>query len=177
MRWLQCVLIMLAISVPAGAHAELKLAAADGLLIEHHYAVPASIDKIWDALAHPEAWWPADHTWSGSSANLSLLLEAGGCFCERWSGGSAEHGRVVLVQGHTLLRIEAALGPLQDMAVVGVLTIRLADTAEGSDIGVTYRISGTVAHQLVALSDTIDRVVGQQFAGLAAAVSAPPSAP
>lgn len=177
MRWLQCAVVMLTLSAAPTAYAELKLAAADAVLVEHHYAVPATTEQVWNNLLHPEDWWPADHTWSGSAANLSLQPDAGGCFCERWSGSSVEHGRVIMVQGHTLLRIDAALGPLQDMAVTGVLTIRLTDTAGGSDIGVTYRVSATPAHQLVALADTLDRVVGQQFAGLAAAVSARASAP
>lgn len=150
------------------ARAELKLAAPDGLLVEHRYEAKASLEQTWAALIRPQAWWPSDHTWSGSAANLSLRPEAGGCFCEHWPQGSAEHGRVVMAQPQQMLRIVGALGPLQDMAVNAVLTIRLAAVGDATQIVVTYRVGGTAAHRLQELSGVIDQVVGGQFSGLTA---------
>lgn len=168
MSWLQIALLAAATLLPAAASAELKLAAADGVLVEHRYQVRATSERTWEALIRPAAWWPSDHTWSGSAANLSLQPEAGGCFCERWANGSVEHGRVVMAMPPQTLRIVGALGPLQEMAVLGVLTIQLAANAEGTQVVVTYRVSATPAHQLQALSEAIDQVVGGQFSGLAA---------
>lgn len=167
MQWLRMGLLAVVAMAPMAVRAELKLAADDGLLVEHRYQVKASPERTWDALMHPEGWWPNDHTWSGSAANLSLQPEAGGCFCERWPQGSAEHGRVVMIRTNQLLRISGALGPLQEMAVVGVLTIQLAASDEGTVVVVSYRVSATPAHQLLALSGVVDEVVRGQFSGLA----------
>jgi uncharacterized protein YndB with AHSA1/START domain len=111
------------LSLAAGA--EVKFAAADGFLIEHRFTIPAPAAKVWEALLHPEDWWPSDHTWSGDRANLRWSAEAGACFCERWAGGSVEHGRVVMAMPGRLLRLSAALGPLQEMGVTGVINFAL----------------------------------------------------
>src|SRR5687767_3389952 len=73
------------------------------------------------------AWWDPAHTWSGSAKNLSLEARAGGCFCEKLEGGgSVQHARVLFAQPGQMLRLEGALGPLQDMAATGVLSYTLA---------------------------------------------------
>jgi uncharacterized protein YndB with AHSA1/START domain len=125
-------------------------------------------------LQHPEGWWPSDHTWSGAAANLSLSAEAGGCFCERWAEGSAEHGRVVMSRPAQLLRLRAALGPLQEMGVAGVLTIALTAKGDGSEAVVTYRVSGDASHALDKLAPIVDQVLGMQFGNFAAYASQPP---
>ena len=138
----------LALLLPFAAVAEVKQSAADGAIIEHHFQVSASPDVAWSALTHPERWWPSDHTWSGSAANMRLQAEAGACFCENWGENSAEHGRVVMAVPGKLLRINGALGPLQDMAVTGVLSIQLAAKDGGTEATVTYRLSGDASHKL-----------------------------
>ena len=90
-------LAVLVALAPAIAGAEVKSAAPDAMLIELRYTIAAPAAKVWESLVHPERWWPADHTWSGKRENLSLSAEVGGCFCERWEGGSVEHGRVIMV--------------------------------------------------------------------------------
>ena len=75
---------------PLCADAEVKFASADGFLIEHRFTIAAPAAKVWEMLQHPERWWPADHTWSGKRENLSLVADAGGCFCERWDGGQGQ---------------------------------------------------------------------------------------
>ena len=112
-------------ALPCAAVAEVKSASADGFLIEHRFTIAAPAAKAWESLLHPERWWPADHTWSGKRENLSLAADIGGCFCERWDGNSVEHGRVILVMPGKMLRLDAALGPLQEMAVSGVITVSL----------------------------------------------------
>lgn len=143
--------------------AELRQSAPDGALIEHHFRMNVTPGRAWDALLQPALWWPSDHTWSADSANLSLQAEAGGCFCERWNEGSAEHAHVILVQPGKLLRMRGSLGPLQEMSVSGVLTITLKQAAGGTDAVVTYRISGDASHELDAFMPVVDKVIGQQF--------------
>ncbi len=153
---------------PLAAQAEVKSAAPDSFLIEQRYEIPAPAAKVWEELLHPERWWPSDHTWSGDRANLRLSAEAGACFCERWVGGSAEHGRVVMAIPGSLLRMNATLGPLQEMAVSGVITVTLAEKDGRTELVVTHRVSGDASHQLDKIAPVVDQVNAQQFGGLAA---------
>jgi uncharacterized protein YndB with AHSA1/START domain len=124
-------------------------------------------------LVRPERYWPSDHTWSGSAANLSLVPEAGGCYCERWAGGSAEHGRVVMAIPGKRLRIRGALGPFQEMPVTGVLTVSLVAAGSGTEATVTYSLGGDESLKLGDMAAVVDPVVRQQFAGFATLASAP----
>ncbi|MCM2311065.1 MAG: SRPBCC domain-containing protein [Steroidobacteraceae bacterium] len=160
--------LLLALLLPGAAGAEVKLATPDALVIEHRFAIAATPMAAWNALVHPERFWPNAHTWSGEAANMSLTADAGGCFCERWSGGSAEHGRVLMAIPGKVLRIRGSLGPFQDMGVTGVLTVTLAATATGTDATVTYRLFGNASHRLGDMASGVDPVIRQQFEGFAA---------
>jgi uncharacterized protein YndB with AHSA1/START domain len=160
-------------SLPMAAGAALEFAAADGMRIRHEFRIAAPAAKAWESLVHPERWWPTDHTWSGRREALSLAPEAGGCYCERWERASAEHGRVIMVKPNELLRLSASLGPLQEFAVAGVLTITLAEKAGVTTAVVTYRVSGDVAHRLDGLAPIVDKVIGLQFGNFAAHAAQP----
>jgi uncharacterized protein YndB with AHSA1/START domain len=153
--------------VPLATAAEVKLGAPDGMLIVHEYRITASAEKAWESLVHPERWWPEDHTWSGKRASLSLDAQAGGCYCERWDGGSAEHGRVVVAVPGKMLNLDAALGPFLDMAISGILSIMLTENDGVTTAEVKYRVSGDPAHKLDGLAPIVDQVLGIQFGGFA----------
>lgn len=153
------------------AGAEVMLAAPDALVIEHRFQVAATPEQAWEVLVHPERYWPKNHTWSGDSSNLSLVPHAEGCFCERWTDASAEHGRVIMALPGRLLRFRGALGPFQEMAVTGVMTIKLAPKDGGTEAVVTYRLSGGPSHRLGDMAQGVDPVIRQQFAGFAALAS------
>lgn len=157
----------------ATAGAEVRQSSADGAIIEHRFQIPGAPKDVWAVLVHPEKWWPADHTWSGDPAYMQLNDQAGGCFCEKWGENSAEHGRVVMSLPGQLLRIRGSLGPFQEMAVTGVLTVRLAAKDGGTEATVTYRLSGDASHQLAAMMPVVDKVVGQQFGSFARYASEP----
>lgn len=160
-------------SWPLAAAAEVKSAAPDSFLIEQRWVIPAPAAKVWEDLLHPERWWPSDHTWSGDRANLRLSAEAGACFCERWAGGSVEHGRVVMAIPGSLLRMSATLGPLQEMALSGVITVTLAEKDGKTEMVMTHRVSGDASHQLDKIAPIVDQVNAQQFGGLAADAARP----
>jgi uncharacterized protein YndB with AHSA1/START domain len=159
---------LLTLACTLDASAAVTQSSASGMTIEHRYAVAATPAQAWSALAHPELWWPSDHTWSGNASNLRLDAQAGGCFCENWGESSAEHGRVVMSRPGELLRIQAALGPLQELAVSAVLTVKLAPAAGGgTEATVTYRVSGDPSHGLDRYAAAVDQVLGQQFGNFA----------
>lgn len=154
-------------ALPLAAAAEVKLATADAMLIEHRFTIAAPAAKAWDTLVHPERYWPADHTWSGKRESLSIDPVAGGCYCERWDGGSAVHGRVVMAIPGRTLTLNAALGPFLEMAVSGILSIKLEEKEGTTTAVVRYRVSGDPAHKLDALAPVVDQVLGMQFGAFA----------
>ena len=149
------------------AHAEVSQSAADGFLIVISNPVGATPEKTWTALGQVQHWWNAEHTWSGKAANLSLKPEAGGCFCERWAEGSAEHGRVVMALPGKLLRLDAALGPLQEFALTGALSFWIKTDEDGAtQLNVEYRVNGAGASGLDAFAPKVDEVLSMQVARL-----------
>ncbi len=159
--------LSLALLSPMAGFAEVKQSSPDGAVVEHRYQVTATPQATWDALVHPEHWWPSQHTWSGNSANLQLIAHAGGCYCESWGENSVEHGRVVMSLPGKELRILGALGPLQEMAVTAVLKISLAAKDGGTEAVVTYRMSGDASRKLDAIVPAVDRALGEQFGAFA----------
>ena len=153
--------------LPVAAAAEVRLATPDALVIEHRFAISASPRAAWEVLVHPERYWPAEHTWSGDAKHLSLVADAGGCFCERWTDAGVEHGRVVMAIPGQRLRFRGALGPFQEQPVTGVLTVSLAPSGVGTEAVVTYRLSGDPSQKLGDLAAVVDPVILQQFAGFA----------
>lgn len=118
----------------------------------------------WRALIRIPAWWDPAHTWSGAARNLSLDARAGGCFCEKLAdGGSVQHARVVFAQPGKTLRMDGALGPLQEMAVTGVLTYSLAPDGPGTRITMTYMVAGAITMDAAKLAPLVDQVMAGQF--------------
>lgn len=150
------------------AQAEVKQAAADGFLLAYSAPVSAAPAKAWAGLSQVQQWWSDEHTWSGKAANLSLQPTAGGCFCERWPQGSAEHGHVVMALPERLLRLDAALGPLQEFALKGMLSfwIKAGEDGKGAVFDVEYRVNGAAASGLDQLAPQVDSVLGAQIGRL-----------
>jgi uncharacterized protein YndB with AHSA1/START domain len=123
-------------------------------------------------------WWDPKHTWSGSAKNLKLEPRAGGCFCEKLpDGGSVQHARVIFAQPGKLLRLEGALGPLQEMAVTGVLSFSLAPDGPGTRIRMTYRVAGVLTMDSAKLAPLVDQVMGIQLERLRAFAGGAPAGP
>ncbi len=151
------------------ARAEVAESSPSAFLLRAEETVPASPEQTWRHLVRIGSWWGGDHTYSRASANLRLEARAGGCWCERWSGGGVEHGRVVLVMerdGVRTLRINAPLGPLQEMAVQGVLTFTITPHANGSRLSMTYRVAGDAGLGLNAIAPVVDTVLTEQYGRL-----------
>ena len=138
-------------------------ASASTFEVVHAIDVAAPVETAWQALARPGKWWPKAHTWTGDASKLSLELTAGGCFCERWGDGSAAHGRVLMVRKHELVRLDAPLGPLQEMGLDGLLTVTLEAAGERTKAIVTFRVRGDASQELDKLAPVVDKVVGEQW--------------
>ena len=147
------VLIAATSLLAVSAQAAVKEVKDGAFTIEAVVLAEAAPAKVYADLLRPSAWWIPAHTWSGSARNLKLEGKAGGCFCEKLAdGGSVQHGRVIFARPGQLLRLDAALGPLQDMAVVGVLTFSLAPDAGGTRITMSYKVSGAMSMDAAKLA-------------------------
>src|SRR5262249_31356777 len=132
------------------ARADIVASAPGAFMISAEADVAATPQQTYAALVQIGRWWSSDHTYSGAAVNLSIDPHAGGCFCERWSGGSVQHGQIVMAfarDNTRMLRIMTALGPLQEMGVTGVWTFTITPRqgASGAHIVMNYRVSGDPA--------------------------------
>ena len=122
---------------------------------------------LWQRLQHPESWWSSAHTWSGDAANMSLAMEAGGCWCERVGDGVVVHGRIIRIDGTSGLLLDAPLGPLSDAAVATRLSWRII-TEGGTRVRLRYEVAGRMPLPTHALAPLVDQVLTQQIDTLVA---------
>ena len=146
------------------AHADVRASAPDGLIIQIKTEVALDRDDAWARLLHIGSWWNGSHTYSGSAESMNIDAVAGGCWCELWSGGEVEYGRVMFVMPKEAIRFSTALGPLQEMGVSGALTFTLADGSLLSKTAVTvdFKVSGSSLSSLDKLAPLIDGVITEQ---------------
>jgi uncharacterized protein YndB with AHSA1/START domain len=167
-RWLVLTAVVL-IAVPAAGAT--KDVSPTGFVSVFNNEIKASPQDAWKSVVQLPRWWSGEHTWSGDAGNLSLDATAGGCWCERWGNGqSVQHGVVVLVQPGSVLRVNASLGPLQELAVNAVLTIAIAQKDGKTFLRMTYRVSGNSNSDLVELAPAVDGVLGIQYERLRALI-------
>ena len=161
----------LALALAATAHAEVVDAQPNGFEVRREAVINAPADKVYAALTQPSAWWNKDHTWSGSSANLSMAAMSGGCFCERLpNGGSVVHMTVVYAQPGQALRLFGGLGPLQMSGASGHLNWTLSETDGKTTLTQTYDVGGYMKGGLDKIAPAVDGVLGDQFDRLKAYV-------
>ncbi|MBC6981523.1 SRPBCC domain-containing protein [Caulobacter sp. 17J80-11] len=152
-----------ALAAAAGtARAEVVDAQAGGFQVRETVEVAAKPDAVWKALVDVGGWWSSDHTWSGDAKNLSIDPKPGGCWCERWKDGAAQHMTVTFVQPNRELRTAGALGPLSMMAVSGAMTFKLQPKGEGTVLTATYSVGGYAPQGLAGLAAPVDGVLKTQ---------------
>ena len=163
-RTIACTLLALGagVALAGPAQGEVKAAAPDGFQLAYAERIAAAPAAVYAAIGKIERWWSPEHTYSGDAANLSIAMQPGGCYCERWAGGVVEHGRVILLLRDQAVRLDAALGPLQGLAVSAVLTFALKPDEGGTAVAVGYRVNGSSASALDKLAGAVDGVVGTQ---------------
>lgn len=151
------------------AYADVVDRSPGGFTVKTTATVAVPPDRLFRTLIDVGSWWGKDHTYSGNSRNMSIAAEPGGCFCEKLpDGGGVEHGRVVNVVPGALLRVEGALGPLQELAVTGSMTWRIEGSGQSSTLTMTYAVGGYAAGGLDALAPIVDQVLAQQVGFLKA---------
>lgn len=134
-----------------------------GFLVTIKTTLKTSPKTAFTQLQQVGSWWNGAHTYSGKAAAMTFEMRAGGCFCERWDGNSIEHGRVIHVVREKVLRLEATLGPLQEMAVNGIMHFAMEPAGEDTALTLTYRVRGSPEAALDKLAANVDRVLVEQM--------------
>lgn len=162
MKWL---LALATLATPAVAQAEVVAASAHGFEVRHAVQIVIPQPAAFDAFGQIAQWWSKDHTYSGDSANLSLSLSAGGCFCERLpSGGGVEHMRVAYLAPGERVVLTGSLGPLLYEATAAVMDVKVERIAGGSRLVMNYRAAGFANGGADRMAPLVDQVLADQMA-------------
>jgi uncharacterized protein YndB with AHSA1/START domain len=133
-----------ALAMGSAAHAEVVETGPQGFRLKAVRQINAPPAKVWAALGEVGRWWDGAHSYSGKAENMTMPLTANACWCEAIpGGGSVRHGVVALAwPAQNMLRVEAALGPLQDEGVTGALFFQLKPKDGGTELTATYNVGG-----------------------------------
>jgi len=153
--------LMVLAAVPSLSLADVERASVDSFLLVEQADTSVSASAAVAGFGQIDKWWSAKHTYSGTSKALRLTLAAGGCFCERWKGGTVEHARVLLVINGKTIRLTGALGPLQSMAVDAVLDFTATAPADNgkTTLRLSYLVNGATASELDKIAPAVDGVL------------------
>jgi hypothetical protein len=168
---INCLAVAMATALLApSVRGETAAVSPTGVVVTHRKELQATPRQVFEAIGRVDRWWNGQHSYSGDAAKLSLDLSGGGCFCERWDGGSVQHAEVIGVGKDAYVRLQGALGPLQELPVTGVLTFSMKAVDGRTQLNVTYRVAGAADGGLEKWAAAVDRVIGEQVGRLAAFV-------
>ena len=161
---------LLALLLTTPAHAEVKSATDAGFEVSRTLTINATPAQVYRALGLPSRWWSKAHTYSSDARNLSMVLRAGGCFCEKipTDRATVEHARVVYAQPGKLLRVQGSFGPLQAEGVTGTLTWAIKAVPGGTEVTQNYVVGGYIRSGARGFAAPVDQVLGEQLSGLKA---------
>jgi len=149
------------------APAEVADAGANGFTVKMTLNIKGAPQDVYRALIQIGNWWNSEHTFSGSSHNLSIEEKPMGCFCEKLpNGGSVRHMEVVFLAPGQVLGLTGALGPLQSIAAAGNMTIKLSSAGGGTKLELTYAVSGYLPAGMNTWAAPVSSVLTEQFTRL-----------
>jgi uncharacterized protein YndB with AHSA1/START domain len=168
-------LFVLGLLTAAPAAADIVDVGPSGLEIKHTAHIAAPPEKVWAALIVPAKWWSSDHTFSGSSSNITLDAKAGGCWCETLpNGGGVMHMTVSYLAPPKTLVVRGALGPFYNLAADGAMAFVLTANGAETDVTLTFRAGGYVREGFQKWAQPVDGVLAQQIANLKKHLEAAP---
>lgn len=157
-----CLLLMALSSPDAGA--EVIDSSGHGFSVKNIVSIARPAGEIYSRLLQVGMWWDSAHTYSGDSRNLSIEGRANGPFSEKLSGGgSILHGIVLYADPGKILRLTAALGPLQSIAATGTLTWKLTAGKGETKVEMLYTVGGYDPNGFRGLPSIVDMVLSNQL--------------
>ncbi len=147
------------------AAAEIVSASSNGFEVREAVSLVIPPQVAFELFSNIASWWDPEHTYSGDSANLSLSLAPGGCFCERIpkTGGGVEHLRVTYLEPGKRVVLTGALGPLLYEATMGVMDVQVKTIAGGSQVILDYKVAGFANGGADKLAAAVDAVLAAQI--------------
>ena len=166
-------------AVCSSAPADVETAGETHFTVVTSISVKAKPQAAWEHLLKIGSWWSSAHTWSGDANNLSLSVVPGGGFDEKLrNGGFVRHMDVIYSDPGAMLRMNGVLGPLQEFALQGTMTITFSEDGDATKISATYRVSGHFAGGLENVAPAVDSVLTEQFRRLGEIIEGrPPGEP
>ncbi len=153
--------------LPVTLLADVQTAAEQNMSVQATVTVKATPEAAWEHLLKIGTWWSGDHTWSGDAKNLTLNAVPGGGFDESLPGnGFVRHMQVIYSAPGKKLRMTGLLGPLQEHALQGTMTISLKSEGDKTTILTTYNVAGHFPGGLEKLAPLVDQVITEQFTRL-----------
>jgi hypothetical protein len=147
----------------APAIAEVVSADAHGFEVQEGVNLVVPPAQAYAAFGRIGSWWNPEHSYSGSSANLRLALQPGGCFCEAFpKGGGVEHMRVSIVMPGERIVMSGSLGPLLYQAASGVMDVKFDRIAGGTKVTLNYRAAGFAKGDADKMATLVDSVLADQ---------------
>ncbi len=156
-----------AVFAAAASHAEVLDSSAGGFTVKTTVTISAAPSVVYSKLVNVGDWWDPAHTFSNDAHNLSIEQKPMGCYCEKLPGrGAVRHMEVIYFERGKTLRMSGAIGPLQGLAVTGVLTVVLTPAEGGTKLEATYTVGGYLAGGITSWAAPVDSVISEQFARL-----------
>jgi len=130
--------------------------------------IQASPDAVYRTVIHNVGdWWNSEHTFSGSSHNLSIEEKPGGCFCEKLpDNGGVRHMVVVFLAPGKSITLSGGLGPLETIAATGTMRIQLSAVEGGTKLEMTYAAAGYLPAGMNTWAAPVAAVLTEQFTRL-----------
>ena len=165
-RRILLVVIVVALA-QAYASAEIADSAANGFTYKLVLNLQAPPETVYQRLLLVGNWWSSSHTFSGDAHNMILDAKPMGCWCEKLpNGGGVRHMQVVMAMPGKMLVMTGGLGPLQSMAATGSMKFALAPANGGTQMQVTYSVTGYLPAGMNSLAAPVDGVLTEQFTRL-----------
>jgi uncharacterized protein YndB with AHSA1/START domain len=181
LRRVRCLtMLAVATAVAAPAAAAVVGVGPGGFIVAREVQVAAAPERVYRSYVEDYGrWWHPSHSWSGDALNITLDARPGGCLCERWAGGAAQHMSVGYVEPGRVLRLVGGLGPLQRMGLSGTLNLNFETAGEGTLLKLEYRVAGFDPAGFDKLAPLVDGVLGEALDRLRTFVEtgAPPRPP
>jgi hypothetical protein len=150
---------------PGPAPGEVLDVADNGFGVRNVVTVPVDPARAYVALVDGIGkWWDPAHTHSGNAANLSIDARPQGCWCEQLPDqGGVRHMTVVYAEPGRLLRLVGGLGPLQGMAVAGMMSWSFQPSGKATIVELKYLVGGYNSGGFKDLAPAVDSVQRQQL--------------
>jgi hypothetical protein len=156
--------MLLILTLAPSATADVVESTTNGFTTKTATEISGVTRAVYVALtAQVGSWWDPQHTWSGDPRNMTIDPRAGGCFCETLAnGGSVQHMTVILAEPGKMLRMRGALGPLQELAVVGTITWSLTEVGSRTRVEMSYVVGGYMQGGFATVAKLVDGVLATQ---------------